>query len=496
MRLALVPVGDGGDVVLALVELDVVVAEVLERHAQVLLERDRVGKVPPVEAVPGQRVVVSREHRIRVRLARAEAVARGVARRAVRVAGEQRVEALRLGQRVGRPVEEGPGTAEVVLGSRRGDRWELLVAVEEELHLALAPPIALQGAQGHVGADVVALAAHAVEHGVVDAPAGAALAVKAGVEVHGVVRHVGERVVERVEDVLNEPGVLARKRDLGVLPEGHLEVAVHAARRVHADGHRVDDGALTEAVAEEVADRALDRGGLLVVPVEAQHEVTHDEAAGGGLVGDGHPDVADDAGALDVRERDGLAGLKGHAARALAADAEVAGRHGGAALLARDVLGGDGAAFLTAVHPHVLKELSHRRPPLFVVVALGGTGTVHVDDLLARLVDEGVEVEFLVGARERDRHGEREVDTRDHVDPVGGEAGKALVHAAAVRVGEDDDLVSARKSRLDRRVEPLAVVVHVGAHGVDGVALTRKELEGVLEALGEKGMARHNYLSH
>ena len=82
------------------------------------------------------------------------------------------------------------------------------------------------------------------------------------------------------------------------------------------------------------------------------------------------------------------------------------------------------------------------------------------------------------------------------MDPVGGEAGKALVHAAAVRVGEDDDLVSARKSRLDRRVEPLAVVVHVGAHGVDGVALTRKELEGVLEALGEKGMARHNYLSH
>ena len=58
------------------------------------------------------------------------------------------------------------------------------------------------------------------------------------------------------------------------------------------------------------------------------------------------------------------------------------------------------------------------------------------------IVDEGVEVEFLVGARERDRHGEREVDARDHVDPVGGEAGKALVHAAAVRVGEDDDLVS------------------------------------------------------
>lgn len=56
--------------------------------------------------------------------------------------------------------------------------------------------------------------------------------------------------------------------------------------------------------------------------------------------------------------------------------------------------------------------------------------------------------------RERDRHGEREVDTRDHVDPVGGEAGEALVHAAAERVGKDDDLVSARKSRLDRRVEP------------------------------------------
>src|SRR5271166_936639 len=58
---------------------------------------------------------------------------------------------------------EVPGATEVVLGAGAADRGELLIAVEVELDLALAPPAGAIHAPGEVGADVLPGALHGVE---------------------------------------------------------------------------------------------------------------------------------------------------------------------------------------------------------------------------------------------------------------------------------------------------------------------------------------------
>ena len=80
------------------------------------------------------------------------------------------------------------------------DGRELRVAVHVELDLALAPPAVVVDAPGQVGADVMAPALDAVEDGV-DVLIGQRVdAAELGVEIGGVVRHLGQRVVDLVVD--------------------------------------------------------------------------------------------------------------------------------------------------------------------------------------------------------------------------------------------------------------------------------------------------------
>src|SRR4029077_12204251 len=55
------------------------------------------------------------------------------------------------------------GAAEIVLRAGAADGREGAVAIEEEFDLALAPPAGIVDAPGHVGADIVAVPADAVE---------------------------------------------------------------------------------------------------------------------------------------------------------------------------------------------------------------------------------------------------------------------------------------------------------------------------------------------
>ena len=55
------------------------------------------------------------------------------------------------------------------------------------------------------------------------------------------------------------------------------------------------------AAAEEIAQRDRDRGSALPIPVPLQNEVSQHVGAGGrGCIGDGHPDMADDARPIHV----------------------------------------------------------------------------------------------------------------------------------------------------------------------------------------------------
>ena len=269
---------------------------------QVLLEADRVHDVPAVEAEPSADLVeaVGADDLGQARVGRRELV---VLARAVR----------RLGVEV-------VGAAEVVLGARAADGRELRVAVHEELDLALAPPAVVVDAPGHVGADVVAPALDAVEDGVDVLVRQRVDAAELGVEVGGVVRHVGQRVVDLVvEHVMSSFVADVLHGDLAALAEGHLPVAVEGAARVDADRQRGDLGVLAPAAGEEVADRAFDRGLRLAVPVDAQDG----EAPG---AGGRHPDLLDGARALDVGHGEGLPGRDADGGRDLPALAQVAGR--------------------------------------------------------------------------------------------------------------------------------------------------------------------------
>ncbi len=95
--------------------------------------------------------------------------------------------------------------------------------------------------------------------------------------------------------------------------------------------------------AEEVADRNLDRGILLAVPVRTEDEIPEDGIPLARRVGERDPDVADLARTVDIGERHRVAALDRDTRSTLAADSEVAGRLSAGALLAVGVLRRDRA---------------------------------------------------------------------------------------------------------------------------------------------------------
>ena len=136
------------------------------------------------------------------------------------------------------------------------------------------------------------------------------------VEVGGVSRHLGERVVDLVvERHLLVAQVLGG--DPEALAERHLPVAVEGAARVHAHRERGDLRVAAPAGGEEVAGRHLDGRCRLAVPVEAQDQVAP-------RPGRRHPDVLDGALPRDVGHGERGLRLDAHRRRDLPALAEVA----------------------------------------------------------------------------------------------------------------------------------------------------------------------------
>ena len=175
-------------------------------------------------------------------------------------------------------------------------------------------------------------------------------AAELGVEVGGVVGHVGEGVVDLVEAALRLGGMLVFERDSAAPAEGHLPEAVQAVVRVDGDGQGADLGEMVFQVAffgcprhgKEVRQGRLDRGLFLVVPVHAQDEVAADRP--------GDPDALNRARSLDIGQLEGLARFNPDGGTALPAEAQMASRavgigfgSGAAAAFPTWVFRGDGA---------------------------------------------------------------------------------------------------------------------------------------------------------
>src|SRR5262249_27753247 len=134
---------------------------------------------------------------------------------------------------------------------------------------ALAPPARIVHAPGAVRADVVPASLHAVED-VYDLTSrhrvdASELRAEASRVVRDFAARVGDLVVEQPLAL-----ALVRERDERASPEWHRPVAVERAPGVHAHRERRHLRVLAPAAREEVADRALDRGLWVVVPVDAQ----------------------------------------------------------------------------------------------------------------------------------------------------------------------------------------------------------------------------------
>ena len=145
-----------------------------------------------------------------------------------------------------------------------------------------------------IGAHILPLPLDAVQDGVEALLSQRRFASELRMEVSGVSRHPGQRVVDLVIDchVLLIPVL---QRDPRFLAEGHLPVAIEGAARVHAHRQRVDLAILAPAAGEEIADGAFDRRLGLVVPIEAENRVPP-------ITRGRHPNLLDAAGAFDLSQ--------------------------------------------------------------------------------------------------------------------------------------------------------------------------------------------------
>lgn len=225
----------------------------------------------------------------------------------------------------------GPGGVEIILGAGAVESWPGF-AIDQEHVVAFAVPDGAGVGDVIVDSDVVALAL-GFEEEVVGGVGGVGLVVvEEGplVLIGGRVVGGGELlVVPSVEgdDFLAEAGgfvvidvvVEAVDGGGGLVFEGDAGVAVEGHGEVGDEGFTIAGGAgevggrveviHAPAVPEEVSDGRLDAWVSLTVPIGAEDEVSLVDRVAGAV--DGHPDVADDAGAVGIEEGDGLAGGDG-----------------------------------------------------------------------------------------------------------------------------------------------------------------------------------------
>jgi hypothetical protein len=161
------------------------------------------------------------------------------------------------------------GAAEVVLGAGAADGRELVVVVDVELDLALAPPARVVDPPSAVGADVLAATLDAVKDGDDVALGQRVDPAELGAEAGRVVRDVAQRVGHLVVDDAFLDAVVGQG-DAGALSEGHLPVAVERPARVDAHRQRRHLRVLAPAAGEEVPERALDGRLRVVVPPHPQ----------------------------------------------------------------------------------------------------------------------------------------------------------------------------------------------------------------------------------
>ena len=225
---------------------------------------------------------------------------------------------------------ESPGIAEIVFGAGAAEA-RFGFAVDKEEIITLAIPAGRGVVNALHGADVMALAFNVGEQVVLAHYAGVFLAVH-GVEIGGVFGQVG--MLLPIDIVIEGAAffvALVSDGDAGGFAEGHGPIAVAGpAFRGDAYGQGSEFLIDTVADAKKITNRRFDAGMLFAVPVDTQGEQAGIE---GRIVGDGAPDVGDQAGAIKLG--DGQSVSRGDGSGVAVAGAPILVRGGGAHRLKR-----------------------------------------------------------------------------------------------------------------------------------------------------------------
>ncbi len=126
------------------------------------------------------------------------------------------------------------------------------------------------------------------------------------VEIRCVRRYFCFRVGDLVRKEREILIALVGERDLGVPAEGHWPEAIQSGFRIHNDSERVHRREQFMTHGEEVRYGDFDGWRGFVVPIEAQYAGAADAPE---ITRGDHPDVLNDAWAIDIHDGDSLAGF-------------------------------------------------------------------------------------------------------------------------------------------------------------------------------------------
>ena len=247
MRLELIPVRDGSDVVLTLEIAALLSTDLLPFHTQIMFEINRIGNMPAIQSAGHRRIHIP----IRALAMRGETL------RIERETDVRRTERLLMHTPMLVEIGETPRATEIILGTSTAPCRVLVVSIDVHFDFTLAPPAAFQRGERQICADIRATPLHAVKHHIIASQFGDTFATPLCMETHGAGRkRVIFGVVDLVEERRNVFIVIVAEHDARMF-ERHGEVAVETAIGHDHHRHRIDSAGLRVAAAEEVADRAL-----------------------------------------------------------------------------------------------------------------------------------------------------------------------------------------------------------------------------------------------
>ena len=143
--------------------------------------------------------------------------------------------------------------------------------------------------------------AHTVEDDIILLERQRVRALEAGVEIGSVFGNVGQSIVDLPVDDGFGVRVAILESETGAASKRHLPVAVEGASWIDANGERAHGSVAAPSAGKKVSERRLDRRVAMVVPVNAQDEITPAH------VGGRDPYLLDCALPFDVAKQQGLA---------------------------------------------------------------------------------------------------------------------------------------------------------------------------------------------